>query len=309
MKRFVIIVNLFLANLLNAQIVPDTTCLFAVKGTDSLYLDVYHPSEMNDGLPTVLYVFGGGFSSGVRNDSLMKSYYKMWLDEGYSVVAIDYRLGLKDKTGVNLFKLANEDNPVPLAVADLFSATKYLCENKEKLHVNADNLVLIGSSAGAITVLTAEFERARGSELASELPHDFEYGGIISYSGAVFSNHGRPTITADLAPVMLVHGTADKIVTYKAFKFLKYGLFGTNYISKRLDKKQIPHYTIRMVDNGHEVAISMFHNFDNSLWFVEHMVLNHEPFLRDETVSNPLLKKYSWGSLKTRDLYKKEKKH
>lgn len=309
MKRFVIIVNLFLANLLNAQIVPDTTCLFAVKGTDSLYLDVYHPSEMNDGLPTVLYVFGGGFSSGVRNDSLMKSYYKMWLDEGYSVVAIDYRLGLKNKTGVNLLKLANEDNPVPLAVADLYSATTFLWENKSVLNVNAGNLVLIGSSAGAITVLTAEFERVRGGELTSELPKDFRYGGIISYSGAVFSNHGRPVIAEGLAPLMLVHGTADRIVTYKAFKFMKYGLFGTNYVSKRLDKKQIPHYTVRMTDNGHEVAISMFQNFENSLWFVEHMVRKAEPFLRDETVTNPLLEKYPWGTLKTRDLYKKEKKH
>ena len=45
------------------------------------------------------------------------------------------------------------DKAIHLAVEDLFSATSYLIEHQEELGIAPSNIVVAGSSAGAITSL------------------------------------------------------------------------------------------------------------------------------------------------------------
>lgn len=98
----------------NSTFEPTGTYLFAQRDTCDLFLDVYEPTpgsathldvgDKSVRKPTVLYVFGGGFKEGSRNSNYQKPYFKMLCDAGYGVVAIDYRLGLKDfdQPGVSL---------------------------------------------------------------------------------------------------------------------------------------------------------------------------------------------------------------
>lgn len=71
------------------------TYQYAEKDGNPLLMDVYMPENINDSTITVVYVFGGGFVSGERNNSSSAEYCNKLADFGYIAVAIDYRLGLK----------------------------------------------------------------------------------------------------------------------------------------------------------------------------------------------------------------------
>ncbi len=101
------------------------------------------------------------------------------------------------------------------AVQDAREAIKYIFENAEKLGVDTENVFLMGTSAGAITVLHAAFLDDE------ETPKDLlgKYGtlakrekirGVISLSGALYDL--AYLAGGDKVPVMIVHGNEDFIV-------------------------------------------------------------------------------------------------
>lgn len=62
-------------------------------------------------------------------------------DEGYTVLTIDYRLGMKGvKTKGGIGSVKQFYHSVRIASEDLFSATKYIIDNAKTLKVNPDNL-------------------------------------------------------------------------------------------------------------------------------------------------------------------------
>ncbi|HXG83989.1 MAG TPA: alpha/beta hydrolase [Pyrinomonadaceae bacterium] len=104
------------------------------------------------------------------------------------------------------------------AVQDAREAIKYIFENAEKLGVDTENVFLIGSSAGAITVLHAAFLDNE------ETPKDLleKYGalaerekirGVVSLSGALYDL--AYLSGGDKVPVMIVHGSGDFIVPFE----------------------------------------------------------------------------------------------
>ena len=75
-----------------------TTYKVAQRDTCDLFMDIYDPVEIpGDTLqrPTILYVFGGGFITGRRDDPYVLPWFKRLNENGYRVVSVDYRLGLK----------------------------------------------------------------------------------------------------------------------------------------------------------------------------------------------------------------------
>ena len=75
--------------------VTKETYLYSVKGTDSLWLDKYDTPEIEGPKPCVIYIFGGAFVQGERDDQRFVPFFDWLVTEGYCVVSIDYRLGLK----------------------------------------------------------------------------------------------------------------------------------------------------------------------------------------------------------------------
>ena len=241
-------------------IYPDGTYMFAQRDTCELFLDVYDPAEGSMTAvggrekPTILFVFGGGFITGARNDIYYTPWYKTLTDNGYRVIAIDYRLGLKGETKVGIAQVNVLDKAIHWAVEDLFSATKYIIDNAETLEVDPDNIVICGSSAGAITVLQADYELSNGTEYASVLPEGFRYAGVMSFSGGILSRKGRLKYAEAPAPTLMLHGTADKLVNYSQIKVFNLGFFGSHKIAGRFDRFGYNYNILRYEDCGHEIA-------------------------------------------------------
>ena len=107
------------------------------------YLDITYPNKDKDpSNPTLIYFHGGGYFGGSKNvgDPLAGSDATALLDdicsEGFNLVNIDYVL------------VPEYHFPDPLIQAN--EAFRFLIENSEKYSLDMDNVVIMGSSAGAI---------------------------------------------------------------------------------------------------------------------------------------------------------------
>ncbi len=111
---------------------------FAVKDTNHLFLDVYMPSlhATDSTYPCLIYVFGGGFMEGKRNDSVSVKAFEQLSEKGYVVVAIDYRLGLKGIHKMGASHVKTLEHAIRIAVEDLYSATNYVYKNASRFHIN-----------------------------------------------------------------------------------------------------------------------------------------------------------------------------
>ena len=258
------------------------THLYAVKGADSLYLDHYI-APVEGKRPCMMFVFGGGFAAGTRNNKMYDRYFEFLTTQGFDVVSIDYRLGLK-----NIGKRAGEfsvrdmigtiSNAVNIAVEDLFSATLFLIDKAEEWQIDTANIVTSGSSAGAITVLQAEHNICNRTARAAVLPEGFNYAGVISFAGAIFSTDGTPEWQSQPAPIMLFHGTADRQVPYDKMSMLRVGFYGSKFLSEEFSKQGWPHWFYSINYDSHNVAGSpMFDNHNEIATFLKDFALARRP--------------------------------
>ena len=161
---------------------PDVTVKYADRDTCVLYMDIYEPDASKvtceDGKqrPTIVHVFGGGFKEGSRAETWLRPWFREMNAKGYRMITIDYRLGLKGVRGVTQSEFARLlDNAINIAVEDLFSATEYLLKNGASMGIDPNNIVVTGSSAGAIIVQQAEWEICNSTPMAAGLPEGFNY--------------------------------------------------------------------------------------------------------------------------------------
>ncbi len=228
--------------------------LFAERDTQAIYLDIYRPKLERDNGSTVIFVFGGGFVMGSRNHDYNKEFYALLVERGYKVVAIDYRLGLKGQKNISPLNPKPAFKAVDMATEDLLAATRYIIDNHTKLGIDTSRIFASGSSAGAITVLQADYEMSNYTTVAQILPETFRYRGVISFAGAVFSQKGKPKYARGAAPTLMFHGTKDKLVVYKKIQIFNIGMFGTDALVKIFNKNESPYIAIRYKGSGHEVA-------------------------------------------------------
>lgn len=113
------------------------------KDYPNSYLDITYPNEnVEEDRPTLFYFHGGGFFGGSKNDGdpLAESDATALLDdicaEGFNIVNVDYAL------------VPDYHFPTPLIQANL--AFEYIMEHSKEYHLNTNNIVIMGSSAGAI---------------------------------------------------------------------------------------------------------------------------------------------------------------
>lgn len=286
------------------------TYLFAHRDTCDLYLDIFRPA---DGAPTtfqgrqkpvILHVFGGGFVKGERSDSFVRLWADILNKDGYTVVTVDYRLGMKGyKLGRGLsglmkaakrFELSQE-----LGKEDVFAAIRFLADNPQ-LGVPVDNLVLAGCSAGAIITLASAFALANGK--ADGLPEGFTLKGAMSFAGAIISNSGSPQFKTAPCPVLLMHGTADGAVVYNKLAFFGKGIWGSSYLVRQFKRKGYDNYCIyRFKDRSHDVAV-----YHQVLWPLEKQFLEENVILGHKRTVDALVDDDSlpsWGNISLKDIY------
>ena len=298
MKRILIllaaiILGTMAADAQNNLLLPDGTYLYHKQDTCDLFMDVYDPADGSEetymGLqkPAVIFMFGGGFIRGTRDDESYNSWFRMMTENGYRVISIDYRLGLKGSSKVGIAQVNVLDNAIHMAVEDLFAATNFIIENADQLGVDPSNIVISGSSAGAISVMQAEYEIANGSKWASVLPEGFNYAGVMSFSGAILSRNGKVKYATEPCPTLMLHGTADKLVPYKQIAFFNLGFFGGGKLVERFRKFGYNYNMYHFEDYGHEIAGSMYSTLDLQLKFLENNVIQREKRIIEARLSDP----------------------
>ena len=254
----------------------------AERDTLQLYLDFYTPEHVHDSTICVVYVFGGGFIGGHRDGKFEKAYFKQLVDEGFQVAAIDYRLGLKGVKKVSATHYQPLETAIDMATEDAISAIAYLLEHAKELKVNKDWIMMIGSSAGAITSLHTDYAMCNGTLNSNILPEDFHLAGVVAYAGAIFSSKGKVKYNNHApAPTMFFHGMADGLVPYNKIEFMNVGFYGTDNLVKRFEKFDYPYYARRYEDYGHMIAIAGPATIDELLWFCRHYVYGKEQLQLD----------------------------
>lgn len=109
------------------------------------FLDITYPDSNTEiDRPTLFYFHGGGFFGGSKNmgDPMAANDATALIDDlcaqGYNIVNVDYAL------------VPDYHFPVPLI--QMNQAISFIDERKDEYHINMDNVILMGSSAGAIMV-------------------------------------------------------------------------------------------------------------------------------------------------------------
>jgi para-nitrobenzyl esterase len=227
------------------------------KTTDNkkLKLDFYRPKKVQGILPLLIYVHGGGFSGGKRNDKNTVRFAKNMAARGYAVATISYRLTRK-KLGFGC-ATKSEDKIIAFneASKDISAAVRYLLNKSSKFRINANKIVLIGSSAGAEAVLNLVYIYNDKT-----LPKAFKFAGVISMAGALTSVENITTETA--IPTQLFHGTEDQLVPYdraphhycKTTDAGYLQLYGSRAIADKLKKISASYYLYTIDEGNHSWA-------------------------------------------------------
>ncbi len=121
----------------------------------SLTLDFY-PAQAAGKRPCVIVVHGGSWANG---DSKQVPELNSYLAaKGYNVAAINYRMAPKYQT--------------PAPVEDIAATLAYMRKHADELHIDTNNFVLLGRSAGAQITL-----------LAAYTLHDKGLKGVVDFYG------------------------------------------------------------------------------------------------------------------------------
>jgi acetyl esterase/lipase len=149
-----------------AEVPPPQTLSY---GEDSLQaLNLWVPASAQPA-PLVLFVHGGGWKRGSKDNATSGSLPGHMLEQGYAFASIDYRL-VPDAT-------------VEQQAADVAASLAYLLEQADKLGIDRSRVVLTGHSAGAHLVALVgtdeKYLRAAGLSFA-------DIDGVIPNDGAAY---------------------------------------------------------------------------------------------------------------------------
>ncbi|MDB4921931.1 alpha/beta hydrolase [Mucilaginibacter sp.] len=135
--------------------IPYQTLTYVKYADTSMSLDLY-PSQIAGNKPCIIVVHGGSWAGG---DSRQLPELNGYLAaKGYNVASINYRLAPKYQT--------------PAPVKDVEAAMAYLKKHADELHIDTNNFVLLGRSAGAQIAL-----------LGAYTMHDPALKGVIDFYG------------------------------------------------------------------------------------------------------------------------------
>ena len=255
--------------------VEQTTHTFTSKGGTRLAFDFYRANKATEPLPLVVYVHGGGFSGGTRNSEDIVLFAEQLAQRGYGVASVDYRLTMTDR-GFGCEVPAREKVAAfEEAAYDVSLALQMILAQNDQFHINTKKIILMGSSAGAETVLHMAFVYQN-----PVLSHDTKYAGVISLAGAMISTD---TLSMDRAvPSLFFHGTGDPLVPYGVAPHHYCGedapgylmLYGPAPIAQRIKGLKTSYYLYSVDGGSHDWAgIPMAQNLDEILDFLHHDVL------------------------------------
>lgn len=296
MRKFLLLMltALFLTTSVLAQSVSKKTFVYTHRGDRAMYLDIYSTSEQAE--PCLLYIFGGAFLAGQRAEEEVVEVYEYFAQRGWKVVAIDYRLGLlplleepEVERGLLDFR-SMLINAIEIATEDLVEATTYLVSNAETLGIDPTKIVTLGSSAGAITALQAEWSICNSKPVASILPADFNYAGVVAMAGAICAEGRGLKWAKKPCPMMLFHGDADRNVPYGKQSLFGVSLFGSEVIAESLRELESPYWFYDAENMDHNLSWRPMYFLRPEIeMFAQRMVFGGERLLIHQRVNDTSL--------------------
>jgi hypothetical protein len=147
---------------------------------------------------------------------------------------------------------------------------------KQKWNIDTTKIVACGSSAGAITALQAEYMLCNGDKRAQALG-EFNYAGVVSFAGAIFSVSGKPKWDKEPCPVLLFHGNADSNVPYNKASAMGVGFFGSKFLTKQFEKMDTSYWFYSAQYRDHSMAGDpMYVNLEEIKAFINRVVVKGE---------------------------------
>ena len=238
-KNRICLLIILVVNVIGAQ--DYQTHTYFKNDSIQLDLDLFVPKQFSDApTPLVIFVHGGGFSSGDRSHGHQLGKYLA--NQNIALASISYSLYMKDKNfGCNGI-LSEKIKAIRLAVNELWEATSYLIEKSDQINIDPTKIFIAGSSAGAETILHASYwDRNQMKWFTPNLLPNFKYAGIISAAGAIMDLNLIKD--ENKVPTLFFHGDSDLLVPYKtaAHHFCKPDatgwlmLFGSYSITRHLE--------------------------------------------------------------------------
>lgn len=109
-------------------------------------MDVYLPEKGASANPVVVFIHGGGFTSGDRKDKRLAGRIPKCLANGIAMIAVEYRF-LMDAVDVK--------PPVKACLDDVMDAIRFIQSKASEWNIDPNRIGLTGSSAGGCACLFA----------------------------------------------------------------------------------------------------------------------------------------------------------
>lgn len=192
---------------------------------DSLFMDFYEPENDTASLrPAIVMLYGGAFLTGSRKDTLITTFSTYFASCGYTVFAIDYRIGFNPLSATPQLELSKA---LYRAVQDSRAAVRFIRKNAGSFKIDTTQIFGMGYSAGAITLVHhAYLDQAEAAQNPLLQPvisllGDLDQGNDLEYSSKINCIVNCCGAIADTSfmesgetPILSFHGTDDQIVPY-----------------------------------------------------------------------------------------------
>jgi acetyl esterase/lipase len=234
-----------------------TDVVYAEVDGEPLRYDFFRPLGVSGPTPAVVFVHGGGWTGGDPSQAGGNGMH--FARRGIATISISYRLAPAHRF------------PAPLD--DVRRGLRHVRKNAAEFGVDPDRLVLMGLSAGAHLAMLAHLAREVPA-LAPDLPADLrtvaeDVVGVIAHYGPYDLGRRKQTVTWDpigdlmgervtdpewirlaspvqhaataAAPVLLIHGIADAVVSHRESERMHAALVGAGRASELLLLEGAPH--------------------------------------------------------------------
>jgi acetyl esterase/lipase len=210
--RWCIILSLLIALPLTAEAqvgkrIPEGTRIernleYVEGGHERHKLDLYLPPKADGPLPVILWIHGGAWKAGSKENCLIVPL----VAKGYAVASMNYRF--------------LQHAEFPAQIEDCKAAVRWLRANAKRYQLDADHIGVIGASAGghlaALLGTSGDVKSLEGS--GGHTDQSSRVQAVVNLFGPLnipSKNRGGSVvshITKDDPPFLIVHGDADKTV-------------------------------------------------------------------------------------------------
>lgn len=249
-----------------------------------LQLDLYKPKNVEGKVPGLIFIHGGGWKTGKRQD--YRVYTTWFAEQGYVVATIGYRLSKEAK--------------FPAAVEDAKCAVRWMRASADTLGVDPEKIAVIGGSAGGHLAMmvgySADGKTYEGNgghpEFSSRVaavvdiygPFDLDTpegksAGVVKDFLGKDSYEQAPELWKQLSPstyldagdppTLILHGTMDEIVPVSQ----------ADLLASRLESLRVPYRLIRLEGWPHTMDAALPMNV-----FCRRQILN---FLKQHVGPSP----------------------